>query len=88
MSSGIQLDHGQYVGQRVIIRVHCEGVAIKALLETFGNSPFQCKEFQLMGWVMRFTCGKSLTSIPYHLIGPILPLIEDATQDPSSGIGV
>ena len=40
MSGGIQLGHGKDVGQRAVVGVHHEGVAIQVLLETFGNSPF------------------------------------------------
>ena len=39
MSSRIQLGHGQNVDQRVVVRVHCKGGTVQALLEAFGNSP-------------------------------------------------
>ena len=42
MSDGVQLGCGQYIGQRVVVRVHHKGVTIYILLEAFGNSPFQC----------------------------------------------
>ena len=40
MSGGIQLGHGQNVGQRVIVIVHSKGGTIQVLLDAFSNSPF------------------------------------------------